>query len=339
MKYYVTKAVLPCLFAWCFAPVAFADDAPDKTAMLDDEKAIISMVWENDIVAGTDRNYTNGFRFSWLSSEEKTPEWARWSAHHLLPLSPEGKKRIGISLGQKMYTPKNTTANVPDPNDRPYAGWLYGTIGIVSDTGKRLDNVMLTVGMVGPASGAQETQQTIHHLIDDDVPNGWDSQLHNELGIVLTAERKWRALYEFAPFGAGVDVTPHVGVNLGNVNTDAAVGGTIRIGYDLPADYGPPRIRPSLPGSDFFVPTQQLGGYLFAGVEGRAVGRNIFLDGNTFQDSPSVDKEYFVGSLQAGIAMTYENTRLSYTHVFMTEEFKGQTKPEQFGAITLSYRF
>ena len=123
------------------------------------------------------------------------------------------------------------------------------------------------------------------------------------------------------------------------MNTNLSVGTTFRLGYDLPADYGPPRIRPSLPGSDFFVPTQKIGGYLFTTVEGRAVARNIFLDGNTFVSSHHVDKKNFVGSLQVGAALTFGDMRLSYTHVFMTKEFKQQDTATQFGAVTFSYRF
>jgi len=127
--------------------------------------------------------------------------------------------------------------------------------------------------------------------------------------------------------------------NLGNVDTDASVGATVRLGYDLPADYGPPRIRPTIPGSDFFVPSENLGGYLFAGVQGQAVARNIFLDGNTFESSPSVDKKWDVGSLQAGATLIDGNVRLSYTQVFMTKEFDTQRNPEIFGSLTLSYRY
>ncbi len=305
----------------------------------EDEKAIISFVFENDVFSGTDQNYTNGVRMSWLSSEAQTPPWARWFANNVLPLSTDGNKRIGIALGQNMYTPQEISRRPLITDDRPYGGWLYGSIGMVSDTGKRLDNVMLTVGVVGPYSYARQAQTFIHRNIGSPIPRGWDNQLKTEPGVVLTMERKWRAMYEFSPFGAGVDVTPHAGFNLGNVNTDASIGATFRLGYDLPADYGPPRIRPSLPGSDFFVPTKSLGGYLFAGVEGRAVARNIFLDGNTFADSHSVDKEILVGALQAGVAMTYGNTRLSYTHVFMTREFREQRDTATFGALTLSCRF
>ena len=329
------RSLLALFFGLALLPV-FPARAEDR--WLDDDKAIMSLVWENDIFANTDQNYTNGFRLSWMSSEDKTPSWARSVARTALPES-NGHKRVSIALGQNMYTPEDKTLTTPDPRDRPYAGWLYGSVGVVSELDDRLDTAMLTVGVVGPHAYAKETQRAVHRLINDEIPNGWHSQLHDEPGVVLTMERKWRSLYQFSPLGVGVDATPYAGFNLGNVNTDADVGTMFRIGYDLPADYGPPRIRPSMPGSDYFVPTQKLGGYLFAGVEGRAVGRNIFLDGNSFRDSPSVDKNYWVGSVQAGMAVTYENTRISYTHVFMTKEFKQQDEASQFGAFTVSYRF
>lgn len=304
----------------------------------EDDKGIFNIVIENDIFAGSDSDYTNGIRFAWLSSEENMPLLARRIAG-ILPLAGEGNKRISIAAGQSMFAPEDLSRRDLVKNDQPYAGWLYGSVGMVSDTGKTLDNVMLTVGVVGPLSFAEQSQKFVHKVVDSPRPNGWDNQLKNEPGIVLTYERKWRNLYKISPFGLSADVTPHVGVNLGNINTDAAVGATLRLGYDLPADYGPPRIRPSLPGSDFFVPSQDLGAYLFTTIGERAVARNIFLDGNTFRDSPSVDKKYFVGSLQVGAAVTYGETRLSYTHVLMTKEYSTQKHPSVFGALTLSHRF
>lgn len=318
---------------------AFAQDTAPLERKEEDDKGIFNLVWENDIFGGTDQNYTNGVRFAWLSSEENTPAWARWTANNLAPFERNGHKRISIALGQSMYTPDNPDARNIIAGDRPYAGWLYGTVGMVSDTGEILENMAVTVGMVGPAALAEPTQDFVHDLTDSPHFNGWDNQLDNEPGLIISYERKWRSMAEFSPFGLGADVTPHLGMNLGNIHTDASLGATFRLGYDLPQDYGPPRIRPSLPGSDFFIPTQSLSGYLFAGIEGRAVGRNIFLDGNSFNGGPSVDKEWMVGSLQMGAALTYGDARLSYTHVFMTDEFKTQDKPAQFGAVTLSYRF
>ncbi len=304
-----------------------------------DDKGIFSLVWENDIFSGQDQNYTNGVRFAYLSPEANAPEWLEGLADWL-PLAGDGNKRYSIAGGQSLFTPDDIKTAALLPDQRPYAGWLYGSVGALSDTGKTLDNVMLTVGIVGPAALGEETQEAVHHwLPNNDDPKGWDNQLQNEVGINLDYERKWRSMFEFSPFGTGVDITPHVAASLGNVTTQATAGATLRIGYDLPQDYGPPRIRPSMPGSDFFIPTKDIGGYLFATVEGRAVARNIFLDGNTFRDSHSVDKENFVGSLSFGAAITLEDTRISYTHVLMSEEFETQDEPASFGVVTVSTRF
>ena len=304
-----------------------------------DDQGIFNVVWENDMFGGTDQNYTNGIRFSWLSPETSVPQWVDWTSRNLLPVANNGHKRTSIAIGQSMFTPQNLTTTLPQPNDRPYAGWTYASVGVVSDTGKTLDNVLLTVGMVGPSSHAEQVQKFVHSIVDSPNPMGWDNQIHDEPGIIFTYERKWRNLYQVSPFGLGIDATPHVGVNLGNISTEALTGITFRFGRDLPADYGPPRIRPSVPGSDFFLATKDFGWYFFAGAEGHAVARNIFLDGNTFRESAHVEKEPFVGGLQAGAAVTYGDTRISYTQVYTTREFDTQHKPEQFGVITLSHRF
>src|SRR3546814_13149223 len=92
------------------------------------------------------------------------------------------------------------------------------------------------------------------------------------------------------------------------------------------------------PGSEYVAPRGEegdFGWYVFAGAEGRAVARNIFLDGNTFQDSPSVDKEVLVGDLSAGVVMTFGDLRLSYVQVLRTKEFEGQDGVRLFGAFKI----
>lgn len=333
MKLFRILLISSSISAICINPALAAQEKLEE-----DNKGIFGIVLENDVFDGSDRYYTNGIRFSWISAEENMPAWTRHLAH-VLPIAGDGNKRISVAAGQSMFAPEDISQKNLIPGDHPYAGWLYGSVGMVSDTGTTLDNVMLTVGVVGPLSHAEQAQKFVHRVVDSRKPQGWDNQLKNEPGIILTYERKWRAIYQATPFGIGADVTPHLGINLGNIDTDASAGITFRLGYDLPADYGPPRIRPSLPGSDFFIPTKKLGGYLFTTLGERAVARNIFLDGNTFRDSPSVDKEHFVGSIQLGAAVTYGEARLSFTQVFMNKEYKTQQHSPAFGVVTLSYRF
>lgn len=335
------KIILPVLatIAYCAcAPYGWAQE-PQLLPRAKDDNGIITIAWENDRWAGSDHHYTNGMRLSYLSAETSIPRWLDTAADSLPFFADHGRKRYAFGIGQNMYTPEDITLRGLQRTDRPYAGWLYGTIGMTSDTGHRLDNLELSLGIVGQSALGEPVQEFVHDVTHSPDPQGWDNQLKDEAAIMLSYERKWRGLYEFSPFGVGVDITPHLGGSVGNVFTQAVTGATVRLGFDLPADYGPPRIRPSLPGSDFFVPTQQLGGYLFAGVEGRAVARNIFLDGNTFKDSHSVDKEPLVGAFQFGFAITYQSVRFGYTHVFMTEEFETQSAGDQFGALTLSARF
>ncbi len=163
--------------------------------------------------------------------------------------------------------------------------------------------------------------------------------MHNEPGAVLTYDHKWRGLYEQNPFGLSFDLSPHVGFNAGNIYTNATTGVMLRLGENLPDDYGSPEIQPSLAGSDFFIPTHELGWYLFAGSDGEAVARNIFLDGNTFQSSPHVEKKNLVLNSVVGLAATYGQARLAYNYAFRSDEFRGEPKLNNFGAVTLSYRF
>ena len=74
----------------------------------------------------------------------------------------------------------------------------------------------------------------------------------------------------------------------------------------------------------------------FAGLYGRAVARNIFLDGNTFRDSMSVHKKSFVADGQAGVALRVGRLLFSYTYVLRGEEYFGQHGNSRFGAVGIS---
>ena len=313
---------------------------PLQPLAAEEPKGTLSLVLENDFFYNCDNNYTNGVRVAWLSSPDKAPDWALRAAR-LLPLFPkQGAVRIGYAIGQDMYTPKDISLRNPPIDDQPYAGWLYGSVGLTSETGQRLDQLELTVGMVGPASLAEETQKRIHEIVSSDEPQGWDTQLKNEPGFILSYQRSWRSVVSKSFLGVPFDMTPHAGGALGNIFTYANAGIMLRYGKRLPLDYGPPRIQPSPPGSGFFVPQKGFGWYLFAGIDGRAVARNIFLDGNTFRNSRSVDKEPLVDDLQFGIAVTWKNIRLGYTHVLRTREFESQSDAHhEFGAFSLSMQF
>jgi hypothetical protein len=312
---------------------------PSAAAPTSTELGTLSLLFENDIFYNTDRDYTNGVEIAWTTAPDDTPPFAIDLAREVPFFGQEGEVRTTYSIGQNIYTPSNLHLVDPPTTDRPYAGFLYLSMGVSQMSDRALDELQVQLGVIGPDSLAQESQTFVHSILNDTIPKGWGYQLHNEPGLVINDEHSWRALWSGRLLGLGFDVDPHVGASVGNVYDYANAGAMARFGLNLPNDYGPTRIDPSLPGTDFFDPTGALSLYAFGGVDGRAIARNIFLDGNTFESSRHVDKDPFVGDLQLGLALAMDRWRLTFTHVFRTREYSTQPHPDQFGAINLSVRF
>ncbi len=84
---------------------------------------------------------------------------------------------------------------------------------------------------------------------------------------------------------------------------------------------------------------QRYSWYASFGVDGRAVLRNIFLDGNTYQTSHSVSKEYFVADFQMGLTFQWRDIDIGYTQFFRTPEFRRTSDPQVFGSVQVAFRF
>ena len=138
-----------------------------------------------------------------------------------------------------------------------------------------------------------------------------------------------------------------MGIAVGNAYTGINLGGQVRFGWNIPNDFGTYLIRPgsdsSAPMDDadprFFRPFHRFGIHLFFAVDGNAVARNILLDGNTFQDSHSVDKKPFVADLIGGVGMIIHRVKITYSYVHRTREFKTQRDEQHFGAFAVSFTF
>lgn len=340
----LAAALTPALSAHAQQVGPLAEATAEAARTAEDEGGTFTFQFENDFFSDTDRHFTHGTKLSYVTAE-RTPEENDLiaDAARYVPFFPEGARaRATYALGQNMYTPEDISQERLIEDDRPYAGWLYAGFGLVAEDpeARRIDNLEIDIGVVGPWSKADSTQKQWHRWFDFDDPKGWDNQLENEPGVMVLFERQQRAFDTLdLPMGLEAELLPSFGFAAGNVMTYASVGATVRFGDDLSVDYGPPRIRPSLPTGGFLRRSEGFNWYVFASIGGRAVAHNIFLDGNTFSDSHSVDKKYLVGDLQGGLAIQYDGWRLAYTHILRTEEFEGQETPDRFGSLSLSYQF
>lgn len=231
-------------------------------------------------------------------------------------------------LGQHLYTPQDKTTREPILTDRPYAAYLYGGYerhNIV--TPNQEINYGLTVGMIGPAALGEQAQNNVHKWIGSKHVYGWDNQLHNELGVIGTVEGR-----EQLRLFSSSDIISRAGINAGNVFTQAYAGSTLRIGVGLDSliDSSSP-VFPRGVHSPYSA-------YIFAGTLGRAVARNIFLDGNTFRNSQSIDKEPMVGEVNIGLSLKYEGYGITYTYVKQSSEYEGD-EGSSFGEIKFEWSY
>jgi len=298
-----------------------------------------SFCFENDIFAGTDRCFTGGWKLGWISRRLKN-----YRENPLLKRLPFVNKpgfqhSFSIGIGQNVYTPDDIGRVDLIPEDRPYAGILFLAFGIHSISSRRMDTLEINLGIVGPHSYAGQIQKFIHRLTNSPRPEGWHNQLKDELALEAIYERKWKLIQPQSGSGFAFDLIPHLGSGLGNVYIYASTGMQMRLGWNLPEDFGTNLIRPGGDCSVSFRRKGRFGVYFFAAADGKVVLRNIFLDGNTFQDSHRVDKRPFTMDLLLGMSIRVGRFNFSYAYVFWTKKFKTESIGQVFASLNLSYSY
>lgn len=306
-----------------------------------------SVTEENDMFdlfgENSDRYYTQGLKFTLLAPDLTFGILKGLVRDHAGLDDPVIRTTAG--LGQHIYTPEDLLIPTPDPQDRPYAGWAYLSAAAFAHQGDDLYSVEAQVGMVGPSAHAGEAQNEVHRRIEAAESLGWHHQLKDEPGVNLYAEHR-RVLWRTAP-GDSFQVIGVRTLAAGTVETSIGGGLIARLGYNLDQDFGPQRLRPGSAGADF-SDGRDFAAYVFAGLHVRGVVHDVFLDGNVFRDSPSVQRKPIVPEFTAGVTL---NTgplipipwtsrtvplRVSYSHVWQEEQFVGQNGPLEYGSLTFS---
>jgi len=316
----------------------------------------------NPFPTRTDRYYTQGLRFEWLRLGQRSDrrflpgvdhsDWCRICGGDAFK---NGKVDTGYGLGQNMYTPENISIATPQPSDRPWAGLLYASrIARISYRQKSLmaqrqDRIEVSLGVVGPASLAGETQIGFHRLIGADRPMGWDNQLRNEPVLQLRYDTSLRWPEED---GGHADLIPHVRLNLGNALTSLEADVTGRVGWNL-SGFGVPPIPlmvalagPTAAPLDARGRSRwRPGANLFVRGGIKAVAHNIFLDGNSFaRNDIRIRRTLLVPEIGAGVELNLiRNVSLSFQFIHRGSEFKRRNglkaPPQEFGSASIAVTF
>ncbi|WP_281301880.1 MULTISPECIES: lipid A deacylase LpxR family protein [unclassified Iodidimonas] len=305
------------------------------------QRSVLSFQSENDLYGdGKDRWFTNGFRLALALAPDDRPGAVSFIGDWLPSKPAASETDLFMAIGQSMFSPEDITIRERQPDDRPYAGWLFVEVGASGQVGNMQETLTLSLGVTGSPSLAERTQKFVHTLTNSPEPQGWDYQIKAEPTVQLYYERAWfYQIFEWGDWLAG-DLSPRIGADLGTVFVDANLGLVGRIGNFLPHAL-PPRINPSATGSGKILRAKPngIGWSLFAGYETRAVARNLFLDGGIFDQSQSVAKKTFVREFSAGLVLSFDRFALTYSYIERSREFELQRTSQVFGSVNLSIAF
>jgi hypothetical protein len=190
---------------------------------------------------------------------------------------------FGWRIGQELYTPSDIKLppQLISQRDHPYAGWLYG--GVFREV-QRADGVHskfgVDIGCLGPCAAGEWTQEKLHRILRQPLPQGWSRQVRNEAGVVLYGEM---SPMRWTPHAA-LDIAPTIHGRFGNIFTDAGAGVTMRAGRL--------NLRPN--GATL---------HGLARLDVSAVGYNATLQGGYFsKNNPhTVDPKRIVGEAEIGV--------------------------------------
>jgi lipid A 3-O-deacylase len=298
---------------------------------------------DNDLFTGTDREYTSGVEAGFTTATVESFDDAGFAPslrrvnRALRWLQPKGfdENNVTWTIGQHIFTPEDWRLATPDPRDRPYAGLLFAGVKYNSRNSHSLRTTSLEVGLVGPSALAEQAQNLVHEAVGADRFLGWDHQLNDEpvVRVLHQRFRRWD-LQRARRFG---DVTTHYGGSIGNLSTFANAGAELRLGRNLPDNFG---TATTLSYGQNTAPTRWFGsasrpsihGYL--SVDARAVLHDITLDGNTWRSSASVDREPYVAEVSLGVALDWRGWQTALGATYRSKEYETQTGDASFGTLT-----
>lgn len=295
---------------------------------------------------GSDNSYSNGLKLSYISADNHVPGWADPflnSSQTLRDALENSKSNFSLSLGHQIYTPNDTGTEQLVVDDRPYAAWLYVGLG-AHFKGERSSHALeLNVGVIGPEALGEPVQNNYHRLIGIRTAKGWKNQLKSEPTLQLSYQQRQRFLeFKSENYGQYFDLIPFFGGSAGNVAINAYGGAMVRLGANLPDDFGPSRAS-SFEGDSFVEPLEnkdaRISLYAFSGGRGVAVGHNIFLDGNNFRESHKVSKRNFLIETELGFALGIRPWTLVWRFVSRSPEFRERSNVNSFASVSLTYAF
>ena len=259
--------------------------------------------------------------------------------------SPNNEIWLRYGLSHQLFTPDDIAIPTIQPDDRPYAGWLSASLDIVNETvigddggndTRYRNTVGLRIGIVGPSSLGEDLQKFWHRVCDCTEPQGWDLQLHDEPGFIYSLGHDRQLVRNDFSDSWSYDVIGSAQAAIGNIYSGVELGAIVRLGYNLNTRWATKTMADI--GYDDSGIDPNPGFFLFAGLTGRYVARDIFVDGNTWRDSHSVSRTPYVSDQMLGLGFHWKHLEIRLTMTRRTDQYRSQAAPTRFGSVALVWK-
>ncbi|GLS89218.1 membrane protein [Psychromonas marina] len=308
-----------------------------------EKRAFASLIFENDTFFRDDGLYSNGLFLNWgynhvaALDDQNLPAWIAYLANKThLTGNTNNNYSISYGFGQQLQTATDISLEELVEEDAPYVGLLAWEVSLLAYDEQMSDEVGLILGAVGPIAGGEFVQSMVHSVLAGREPQGWDNQISNELVFRLQTRRIWRA-YQSDFAGAEFDLLTGLDGGVGNLRSDLSTGIGVRFGQRLTESFSSATVFPVQKFNG--LNNTPYGWYLFLNASASYVANDIFINGNTFQDSHSVDLIHPQATVSVGFMANIYNFSILYTLLYATDEYQGQAEDSRFGSIAITYHF
>ena len=287
-----------------------------------------------------DYNLTNRARLD--LAFDGAPAWGRFFGARPVPCgslayspsneSPDAGRRCATTefqAGQDIYTPPaSAVTSIPQPGQRPYAGWLFvsGTARLANRT--RSDALTIVMGVTGDPSLAEKIQTAWHTLIGYARPLGWAHQIPFQPGVMVGYEHQQEVLRAAVGGVPVLSIVPLVAASVGNVFTGLSAGVEGQAGYNVRPGWTSDR-RGAADAPELYV---------LSGVREDLVLYDLFLDSGSRTPAHHVTKRPLVMQYEFGGGARWRLVELEYRATTRLQEYTTGRAVQPFGTLIAGVR-